>query len=53
MEDSDKRFPLLVCDVDWTVVEGIDVRNEDHVLSLVFPVNHIIAQDLLEVGRSW
>ena len=44
MEDSDKRFPLLVRSVD-----GIDVKNVDHVLSRVSLVNYRIAQDLLEV----
>ena len=51
MEDSDKRFPLLVCNVDWTVLEGIDAKNVDHVLSHVFLANYMIAQDLLEVGK--
>ena len=63
MEDSDKRFPLVVCNVDWTVLvesteaglEGsmveVDVKNVDHVLSHVFLVNYKIAQDLLEVGK--
>ena len=67
LEDSDKRFPLVVYNVDWTVVEEsteaglgvlegsmvreIDVRSADHVLSHAFLVNHKIAQDLLEVGK--
>ena len=67
LEDSDKRFPLVVYNVDWTVLEEsteaglgvlegsmvreIDVRNADHVLSHVFLVNHKISQDLLEVGK--
>ena len=49
MEDSDKRFPLLVRSVDWAVLDGIDVKNVDHVLSRVSLVNYRIAQDLLEV----
>ena len=63
MEDSDKRFPLVVCNVDWTVLEenmeqglegsmvGIDGRNVDQVLSRVFLVNDMIAQDLLKVDK--
>ena len=46
MGDSDKRFPLLVRSVDWAVLDGIDVKNVDHVLSRVSLVNYMIAQDL-------